>query len=178
VTAKPEISRSETAQSDGDWVVRGIRARGYDLMFAPDELSDTAISAALRAQARFPKPFPAWEAYRKLVNGTSRHDASLVEYATGVGLAMSLAVRRDGRRLVRKPGAWVVQAAQDAMARVVVGSYPEPALWRAEEYGLSNKTYSRLRDALVREFMDAVDIFRGYLYEEASRCLHVDSQLP
>lgn len=178
MTAQPEISRSETVQSDGDWAVRGIRARGYDLMFAPDELSDTAISAASCAQARFRKPFPAWEAYRKLINGTSKHDVALVEYATGVGLAMLLAVRRDGRALVRKQGVWVVQAAQDAMARTITGSYPEPALWRAEEYSVSNKTYSRLRDALAREFMDAVDIFRGYLYEEASRCLHVDSQLP
>jgi len=177
MSAQPEISRSEAVQSDGDWAVRGIRARGYDLMFAPDELSDTAISAASCAQARFRKPFPAWEAYRKLINGTSKHDVALVEYATGVGLAMLLAVRRDGRRLVRKPGAWAIQAAQDAMARTITGSYPEPALWRAEECGVSDKTYSRLRDAMAREFMDAVENFRSYLYDEADRCLRADSQL-
>lgn len=157
--------------------MRGIRARGYDLMFAPDELSDTALSAALRAQAKFRLPFPAWEAYRKIVNGTTIHDAVLVEYATGVGLAMLLAVRRDGRALVRKPGAWVVQAAQDAMARAVTGSYPEPARWRAGECGVSDKTYSRLRAAMAHEFMDAVENFRSYLYDEADRCLRTDSQL-
>lgn len=161
----------------GDWQLRGIRARGYDLMFAPGELSDTALTAASRAQARFRMPFPAWQAYRKIVNGTTRHDAELVEYATGVGLAMMLALRPDGRAVVRRKGVWVVQAAQDAMARAIAGSYPAPATWRAGEYSVSDKTYSRLRDAIAREFLDAVDSFQAALHDEASRCLRIDSQL-
>src|SRR5574337_1091237 len=50
----------------GDWTLRGVRARGYDLMFAPDELSDSALSAASRAQCAFRSPFPAWPVYRTI----------------------------------------------------------------------------------------------------------------
>lgn len=173
------IATAETVpEAMGDWHVRGIRARGFDLMFAPDELSDSALSAVSRAQSRFEMPFPAWQAYRKIMNGTRVHDRELVEYATGVGLAMVFAVRRDGRVLVRKPGIWMVQATQDAMARAIVGSYPAAASWREDEFGVSRRTYSRIRDAIAREFMGAIDDFQALIHHEAEWVLRIDRRLP
>lgn len=165
-------------QAAGDWELRGIRARGYDLMFAPDELSDGAISAASRAQARFRLPFPAWEAYRAIINGHGSYFPALVEYATGVGLAMMFASRQDGRPLVRKRGAWMVQAAQDAMARAIVGSYPAPASQRAEACEVPRRAYSRIRDAIAKEFMLAITDFQETIHREAERVLRIDRQLP
>jgi hypothetical protein len=162
----------------GDWQLRGIRARGYDLMFAPDELSDSALSAASRAQDRFRLPFPAWEAYRAIINGGASYFPPLVEYATGVGLAMMLAIRPDGRQLTRKPGPWMVQAAQDAMARAVVGSYPAPSSQRADEYDVPRRTYSRIRDAIAREFIAAIEDFQAAVHRQAEIVLRIDRQLP
>lgn len=164
-------------QAVGDWQLRGIKARGYDLMFAPDELSDSAITAALRAQAKFRSPFPAWEAYRAILNGHPSYFPGLIEYATGVGLALMSAVRPDGRLLIRKPGAWTVQAAQDAMAQAVAGSYPAAASWRAHEFGISDKTYSRVRRAIAEEFNDAIRNFQEMIHSEAERVLRIDRQI-
>jgi hypothetical protein len=169
---------SAIPQAVGDWQLRGIRARGYDLMFAPDELSDAALSAAFRAQARFRLPFPAWNAYRAIINGHGSYFPALVEYATGVGLAMILAKRPDGRALAREPGAWMVQAAQDAMARAIAGSYPKPATQRAEEYGVPRRTYARIRDAIAAEFIAAIEDFQAAIHREAERVLRFDRQLP
>lgn len=165
-------------QAAGDWQLRGLKARGYDLMFAPDELSDSAIDAAMRAQDGFQSPFPAWEAYRAVINGHGSYFPPLVEYATGVGLAMMRARRQDGRALARKPGAWMVQAAQDAMARAIVGSYPAPASQRAEECDVPRRTYSRLRDAIAREFMAAIEDFQARIHRKAEIVLRLDRQLP
>ena len=157
-------------QAVGDWTLRGVRARGYDLMFAPDELSDSALSAASRTQAKFNSPFPAWSVYRTVVNGTTRHLEEITKYATGVGLALMLGA--SGR--IRKPGVWVVEASQDAMARTIQGSFPAPALWRARDYAMSDKTYSRVRVAIAREYMGALESFQSILHEEARKVLGID----
>jgi len=154
--------------ASGDWQVRGIVARGCDLMFAPDELSDSAITAASWAQAVFDSPFPSWEAYRVVVNGDPRFHGALVEYATGVGLAMLLSHH------IRKKGAWVVQASQDAMGKAICGSFPAAASWRADEYGISDKTYARVRAAIAKEYMSAIEDFRGVLWDAAARVLRID----
>lgn len=157
----------------GDWTLRGVRARGYDLMFAPDELSDSALSAASRAQCEFHSPFPAWPVYRTIVNGTTRYAKEITTYATGVGLALML----DAHGRIRKPGAWVVEASQDAMARTIQGSFPAPALWRSREYSISDKTYSRVRVAIAREYMDALESFQSILHKEAARVLGIDREI-
>lgn len=169
---------STLPQAVGDWTLRGLRARGYDLMFAPEELSDSALSAASRAQQSFHLPFPAWNAYRAIINGHASYFPALVDYATGVGLAMILAKRPDGRALVRDPGAWMVQAAQDAMARAIVGSFPKPATQRAEEYGIPRRTYSRIRDTIAAEFIAAIEDFQAVIHREAERVLRFDRKLP
>lgn len=157
----------------GDWTLRGVRARGYDLMFAPDELSDSALSAASRAQAKFSSPFPAWPVYRTVVNGTTWYLEEVTKYATGVGLALML----DTHGRIRKPGAWVVEASQDAMVRTIQGSFPAPALWRAREYSISDKTYSRVRVVIAREYMKALESFQSILHREAKRVLCIDREI-
>lgn len=160
-------------EADGDWQVRGIVARGYDLMFAPDELSDSAITAASWARGRFNSPFPGWEAYRVVINGAPRFHGLLIEYATGVGLALL-----DSPKVpVRRKGAWVVQASQDAMGKAICGSFPAAASWRADEYGISDKTYARVRAAIAREYTDAIEDFRGTLWSMAERVLRIDSKI-
>lgn len=157
----------------GDWTLRGVRARGYDLMFAPDELSDSALSAASRAQCAFRSPFPAWPVYRTIINGTTGHLEEITRYATGVGLALMLGAK--GR--IRKPGMWVVEASQDAMVRTIQGSFPAPALWRAREYAISDKTYSRVRVVIAREYLSALESFQSILHREAQRVLSIDHEI-
>lgn len=158
-------------EAEGDWQVRGLVARGYDLMFAPDELSDSAITAAQWAQAAFRSPFPAWQAYRVIVNGAPMFHGKLVEYATGVGLALL----RSASLPVRKRGVWFVEASQDAMGKAISGSFPAPASWRAEEYGISDKTYARVRVTIAKEYIGAIEDFRSKLHEAAKKVLRIDS---
>lgn len=157
--------------AEGDWQVRGLVARGYDLMFAPDELSDSALSAVQWAMEQYDTPFPAWQAYRVIVNGAPMFHGELVEYATGVGLAML----RSPSASVRKKGVWFVEASQDAMGKAISGSFPAPASWRAEEYGISDKTYARIRVAIAREYVSAIEDFRSKLHEAAKKVLRIDS---
>ncbi|MDE2468790.1 MAG: hypothetical protein KGL35_08610 [Bradyrhizobium sp.] len=162
---------------EGDYALKGLVARGYDLMFAPDELSDSAISAASRAQARFHQPFPAWQAYRSIMNGNPADRAELMHYATGVGLAMLCRKPKRGRDPLQKKGVWMVDASTSAMVRCIDGSFPRAAVVAAADYAVDYRTYSKLRNELASQFIGAVNDFRGILHEQAERVLRFDAKM-
>ena len=58
-------------QAVGDWSLRGVDA---DQVFASQQLSDTAMTAACRVTARFDPSFPGWQLYRRVVAGTNLFD--------------------------------------------------------------------------------------------------------
>lgn len=148
----------------GDYDVRGVRQRGRDVLFAPDELGDWARSAAMMAQKRFHSPFPGWAVYRTIVNGTMGYVPDLWEYAEGIGRALAASHRASGHRFVREPGPWMKQASRDAMFRCIQGAFPVAACHRTEQFGVSDKTYTRLRNALAGGFLLGLASYKDELY--------------
>lgn len=162
-------------QATGDWHLRSIRDRGLDLLFAVDRLSDTALSAACMASRRFDARFPGWELYRTVVNGGDLYRPGLNAYAIGLGRTLAEAHTYSGRVLVKYPGPWVSLAALDAMERCISGSFPAPAVVRARMAGVSDKTYSRLRDILAGGFLSGFEAFRAELHACVIRVIHMDA---
>lgn len=170
---------TQAGEQTGEWDVqsRDYWTRGLDILFAPDELGDTAISAAIMAGHRWRSPFPGWEVYRTVVNGTDAHWLDLVLYSRGMGEAMANSRSKMGRRFVRLPHhGWVAQAAEDAMFRCVHAKFPQPATRRAEIFGIDNEAYSRLRNTLAGGFINGLENYRGLLWSCVSSVIYIDKQ--
>lgn len=151
----------------GDWSLRGI---DLDVLFAQDDLSEAAMSAAVRASAKFNSSFPGWPLYRRVVNGTGMFDRELEAWAVGCGQALAVAEKRNGRRWVSgvvraKPG-WVEQASMDALDYVIFGRHPAGLNERASRFGVSNKTYQAIRDPMSRCMWIGLETFRSVLFAE------------
>ena len=158
----------------GDYDVRGARERGLDILFAPDRLSDTALSAAILADRRFDPRFPGWALYRTIVNGTDGYRPDLNAYAIGLGAALAAAESAHGRRFVKSGGPWVSLAALDAMERCISGSFPDTASARAALAGIDDEAYSRVRNALAGGFIAGFETFRSELHVCVIRVIHRD----
>lgn len=151
----------------GDWDLRGI---DLDTMFASDQLSDTAMSAAVRASAQFDPAFPGWFLYRRVVNGTGLFDRQLEAWAVGCGRALARAHKLTGRQWVsgaiRAKPDWVAQASRDALDYAIFGRYAEGLNERAARFGVSNKTYQHIRDPMSRCMWIGLETFRSVLFAE------------
>jgi len=151
----------------GNWELRGV---DLDVLFAQDDLSEAALSAAIRASAKFNTSFPGWFLYRRVANGTTMFDRELEAWAVGCGQALAAAEKQNGRRwvsgAVRAKAGWIEQASRDALDYVIFGRYPAGLNARASHFGVSNKTYQAIRDPMSRCMWIGLETFRSVLFAE------------
>lgn len=151
----------------GDWDLRGV---DLDSLFAVAQLSDTCIDAAIRTQARFSDKFPGWLLYRRVVSGCTLYDRQLEAWAVGCARGLARARTVTGHpwiagRARAKPG-WVAQAGRDALDYAVYGMYPASAAEREARFGISDKTYAKLRDPVAQSMWIGLETFRAELHAE------------
>jgi len=161
------METNKPAQIGGDWDLRGV---SLDSIFAANELSDTAIDAVIRTSARFDSSFPGWLLYRRVASGSNLFDRQLEAWAIGCARALSRAEQVNGRSYVsgatrRKPG-WVAQAGRDALDYAIFGKFPATVDEREARFGVSHKTYRKLRDPVARCMWVGMDTFRAMLFLE------------
>jgi hypothetical protein len=156
-------------QAVGDWSLRGVDA---DQVFASQQLSDTAMTAAVRVTARFDPSFPGWQLYRRIVAGTNLFDRELERWATSTAWMLATAHKVRGREYVkassRRPD-WVAQAGRDALDYVVCGRYASGLVDRADAFGVSPKTYQRIRDPMAACMSIGLETFATELRGEYFR---------
>lgn len=150
-----------------DYAVRGV---DLDSLFAVDALSDTCIDAAIRTTAKFDNSFPGWLLYRRVVSGSNLFDRQLEAWAIGCARALSRAEQINGRAYIsgatRRKSAWVAQAGRDALDYAIFGRYAASADEREQRFGVSHKTYCKVRDPVARGMWIGMDTFRAMLFHE------------
>src|SRR5690625_1090283 len=151
----------------GDWDLRGV---DLDSLFAAGELSDTCLDAAIRTQARFSDKFPGWFLYRRVVSGCPLYDRQLEAWAVGCARSLARARTVTGHpwiagKVRARPG-WVAQAGRDALDYAIFGRYPASASEREGYFGVSDKTYTKLRDPVAQSMWIGLETFRAELHSE------------
>lgn len=161
------MGNESAIRAAGDWDLRSI---DLDTLFACDELGDTAMSAAVRATAKFDQSFPGWFLYRRVASGTNLFDRQLEAWAVGCSRQLARAEKLNGRRwvsgAVRAKPDWVAQAGRDALDFAIFGRYAEGLNERAQRFGVSNKTYQAIRDPMSRCMWIGLETFRAVLFAE------------
>lgn len=156
-------------QAVGDWSLRGVDA---DQVFASQQLSDTAMTAAVRVTAKFDPSFPGWQLYRRVVAGTDLFNRELEDWAVSTAWMLATAHKVKGREYVkassRRPD-WVAQAGLDALDHVVCGRYAAGLGDRADAFGVSPKTYQRIRDPMAACMSIGLEMFATELRGEYFR---------
>jgi hypothetical protein len=156
-------------QAVGDWSLRGVDA---DQVFASQQLSDTAMTAAVRVTTRFDPAFPGWQLYRRVVAGTNLFDRQLEDWATSTAWMLATAHKVRGREYVKASSRrhdWVAQAGLDALDHVVCGRYAAGLGERADAFGVSPKTYQRIRDPMAACMSIGLETFATELRGEYFR---------
>lgn len=162
-------------QAVGDWSLRGIDA---DQVFASQQLSDTAWTAAVRVTARFDPSFPGWPLYRRVVAGVTLFDRILEAWATSTAMLLATSHKVKGREYIqaarRRPD-WIEQAGRDALDFAIYGKYAAGLGERAEKYGVSPKTYQAIRDPVAAGLWIGLQTFQSELHAEYFRVRRVDN---
>lgn len=156
-------------QAVGDWSLRGVDA---DQVFASQQLSDTAMTAAIRVTSRFDPSFPGWFLYRRVVAGVGLFDRQLEAWAVSTARMLSRMYKPNGREYIqaarRRPD-WIAQAGRDALDFAVYGKYAESLESRADRFGVHWKTYQRIRDPIAACMSIGLESFAAELRGEYFR---------
>ena len=156
-------------QAVGDWSLRGVDA---DQVFASQQLSDTAMTAAVRVTARFDPSFPGWFLYRRIVAGVGLFDRHLEEWAKTTAMMLATAHKVKGRDYIqaarRRPD-WIHQAGCDALDYAICGKYTAGLNERGEWFGVSWKTYQAIRDPMAAGLWIGLQTFQQELHAEYFR---------
>jgi len=161
-------------KSEGDWQLRGVDA---DQVFASQQLSDTAMTAAVRVTARFDPSFPGWFLYRRVVAGVGLFDRDLEAWAVSSARILSRMKKKDGRDYVQpslRRNDWISQAGRDALDYVIYGKYAEALEPRAERFGVHWKTYKRIREPVSAGLWIGLQTFQSELHTEYFRVRRED----
>ncbi len=169
-------AETAVAQASGDWLLRGSDP---DCVFASQQLSDTALSAAVRASAKFHHEFPGWELYRRVVAGVDIHDHKLVDWATTSSRMLAEAKKVSGRAYIsgstREKSGWVAQAGKDALYFAIYGKHASSTSDRAKQLGIDWKTYKTVRNPVAAAMWIGLDTFRAILHAEYMAVRREDS---
>ena len=161
-------------QAVGDWSLRGIDA---DQVFASQQLSDTALTAAVRVSARLDASFPGWFLYRRVVAGVGLFDRHLEAWSISTARILSRMKKKDGRDYIqpslRKPE-WIAQAGRDALDYAIYGKYAASLESRAELFGLDWKTYKRIREPISAALWVGLQTFQSEIHTEYFRVRRED----
>jgi hypothetical protein len=161
-------------QSTGDWSIRG---RDADQVFASQQLSDTAMTAAVRVSARFDASFPGWYLYRRVVAGVGLFDRQLEAWAVTNARMLSRMSKRTPSGQIRsyigeatrgKPG-WIAQAGRDALDFAIYKRYAAGLNERGERFGVHWKTYQSIRDPVAAGMCIGLETFASEIHAEYFR---------
>ena len=162
-------------QAVGDWSLRGVDA---DQVFASQQLSDTAMTAAVRVTARFDPSFPGWLLYRRVVAGVGLFDRQLEAWSVSTARMLSRMEKRNGREYVqaarRRPD-WIAQAGRDALDFAIYGKYAAGLGERGDHFGVSPKTYQAIRDPIAAGLWIGLQTFQSELHAEYFRVRRADN---
>lgn len=156
-------------QAIGDWSLRGVDA---DQVFACQQLSDDAMTAAVRVSARFDPSFPGWQLYRRIVAGVGLFDRQLEAWAVGTARSLARMRKRSGREYIRSANrhpAWIAQAGRDALDFAIYGKYAATTQARSDQFGVHHDTYRKIRDPVSAGMWIGVDTFKSELHAEYLR---------
>lgn len=148
------------------------RLVNVDQAFATQQLSDTAWTAAACVTAKFDPSFPGWELYRRIVAGVTLFDGDLEQWAVSTAWMLATVHKVKGREYVKASSRrfdWVAQAGRDALDYVVCGRYADGLAERADAFGVSPKTYQRIRDPMAACMSIGFETFANELRSEYFR---------
>lgn len=157
------------------YALRGVDA---DQVFASQQLSDTALTAAVRVTARFDASFPGWFLYRRVVAGVSLFDRHLDDWATTTAMMLATAHKVKGREYIqasRRRTDWIHQAGRDALDYAICGRYAAGLGERGERYQVSPKTYQKVRDPIAAGLWIGLQTFQSELHTEYFRVRRQDN---
>lgn len=138
-------------------------------------LTDDELTAATWATLKFHKTFPGWQLYRRINAGMGIFDDELDAWVVGGAHLLARArVVRSGRCYVEKRGAWIDQAARDALATVVrvnLGrGWPTEllpsVLARAKEFGVESRTWLKIYRPVTACLVIGLETFASDLRAE------------
>lgn len=161
-------------QATGDWSIRG---RDADQVFASAQLSDTALSAAVRVSARFDTSFPGWQLYRRVVAGVGLFDRQLEEWAVTNARMLSCMTKTTRTGQLRsyigaisrgKPG-WVDQAGRDALDFAIHKRYAAGLNERSDRFGVHETVYQSIRDPVAAGMCIGLETFASEIHAEYFR---------
>lgn len=152
------------ASGDRDW--RGL---DWDQAFARPELTDDALTAAVWATAKFHRTFPGWQLYRRITAGMTLFDDELDAWVVGAARLLARARKRNGRCYVEKRGAWVGEAARDALGVVIHGAQNYSVALEARTYGVEPRTWLKIYKPVLAALTIGLETFRSQLHEEYRR---------
>lgn len=160
------------ALATGDYSIRSndLVSRGVDAVFAGDTLSDTALTAAYRASAKFSPHFPGWFLYRRVIAGVELFDRQLEAWAVTSARMLSRSLKDNGRDYIgpktRAKPLWVAQAGRDGLDYAIFGRHAEGLHERADRFGVAHKTYQAIRDPVGKSMWIGLETFRAQLHAE------------
>lgn len=164
------MNAATVPQAVGDWSIKG---RDADQVFASAQLSDTAMTAAVRVCARFDPYFPGWYLYRRVVAGVDLFDRQLEAWAVTNARMLSRMTKANGRQYIgpitRNKLGWVAQAGRDALDFAIYGRYASGLNERGERFGVHWKTYQAIRDPVAAGMRIGLDTFAAELHAEYFR---------
>lgn len=168
------MSAATIPQSTGDWSIRG---RDADQVFACQQLSDTAMTAAVRVSARFDPSFPGWYLYRRVVAGVGLFDRQLEAWAVTNARMLSRMTKRTptGQMrpyisdISRRKPAWVAQAGRDALDFAIYKRYQSGLTERSERFGVHPTTYQAIRDPVAAGMCIGLETFASEIHAEYFR---------
>jgi hypothetical protein len=167
-------------QATGDWSIRG---RDADQVFASSQLSDTALSAAVRVTARFDPSFPGWELYRRVVAGVGLFDRRLEAWAVTNARMLSRMTKKTPAGQLRpyigdisrsKPG-WIAQAGRDALDFAIYKRYPSGLNERGDRFGVREDAYQAIRDPVAAGMCIGLETFASELHAEYFRVRRIEN---
>lgn len=147
-----------------------MRGRDLDQVFAMQNLSDTALTAAYRVCARFDPAFPGWQLYRRIAAGIGLFDRHLEYSAIAVARRLARSEKLNGRSYIsgaiRQKNGWIAQAGRDALDFAIYGRYPASVDERARHFGIWRDTYKAVRNPIAAGLWIGVETFRSELHAE------------
>lgn len=141
----------------GCYDLRGEDICSYFGAFTRRQLPESALCALSLAASRFPPSHIGYMAWITAVSGTTLFAPAIRNWAIGLGTYIHGARLRRTRLRQFCPGwkpEWGRQACLDGVGSALFGRSSIPsAASRAEQFGVSDKTYSKMRDFIEGSFL-------------------------
>jgi len=144
-----------------------------DDVFASPALSDAALTAVRRLDARYHVSFPGFDLYRLTAAGVP--SVRVTNWAVMTARILAKAEKKNGHPYIgREAGQrtdWVDRAGLDALASVVEQKWPAALDARAKEFGVHRDTYKAVRDPVAAGMNIGFRMYQTQLHAEYIKVL-------